>query len=473
MPLNESDTRAKLIDPALHQRGWTEDLIRREETAGTVYVVAGQPRKQAHGRVDYTLRLPVSPGSQPVAVALIEAKAENYPPAHGLEQAKAYASSKRLNVPFVYSSNGHLFVEFDSSTGSTSSPKPIGSFPAPADLRQRYEEIKGFSLDSIGAKPLLRPYPGGTIQSRYYQDAAIRAALEKVAAGGKRALLTMATGSGKTFIAVHLLKKFADAGQLVRALFVCDRDELRSQALGALQAVFGADAAAASGGNPQSNARVVVATYQTLGVDTDDGDASFLTNHYPEDHFSHIIIDEAHRSAWGKWSEVLKRNPNAVQIGLTATPREFEYPVDSPEGRQDQQVTADNIKYFSEPVYQYSIGQGIEDRLPGRHGGAQERRVPQRLPGVRGRHRPPTVRPGRQDPPGCLDRRTGRHCRDPGQVRGQLLRSLPHDSRQSRANVPQPFRLSVGHRRAGAEDHHLLRQGCPRRKRRHPDEQPV
>ena len=361
MPLNESDTRAKLIDPALHQRGWTEDLIRREETAGTVYVVAGQPRKQAHGRVDYTLRLPVSPGSQPVAVALIEAKAENYPPAHGLEQAKAYASSKRLNVPFVYSSNGHLFVEFDSSTGSTSSPKPIGSFPAPADLRQRYEEIKGFSLDSIGAKPLLRPYPGGTIQSRYYQDAAIRAALEKVAAGGKRALLTMATGSGKTFIAVHLLKKFADAGQLVRALFVCDRDELRSQALGALQAVFGADAAAASGGNPQSNARVVVATYQTLGVDTDDGDASFLTNHYPEDYFSHIIIDEAHRSAWGKWSQVLTHNPNAVQIGLTATPREFDYPEDSPEARQDQQVTADNVKYFGEPVYQYSIGQGIED----------------------------------------------------------------------------------------------------------------
>ena len=129
MPLNESDTRAKLIDPALHQRGWTEDLIRREETAGTVYVVAGQPRKQAHGRVDYTLRLPVSPGSQPVAVALIEAKAENYPPAHGLEQAKAYASSKRLNVPFVYSSNGHLFVEFDSSTGLPALPSPSEASP--------------------------------------------------------------------------------------------------------------------------------------------------------------------------------------------------------------------------------------------------------------------------------------------------------------------------------------------------------
>ena len=208
---------------------------------------------------------------------------------------------------------------------------------------------------------MLRPYLGGESQRRYYQDAAIRAALEKVAAGGNRALLTMATGSGKTFIAVHLLKKFADAGQLVRALFVCDRDELRRQGLGALQAVFGSDAAAASASNPELNARVVVATYQTLGVDTDEGDASFLTTHYPENYFSHIIIDEAHRSAWGKWSEVLKRNPGAVQIGLTATPREFEYPEDSPEAKQDQQVTADNIKYFGEPVYEYSIGQGIED----------------------------------------------------------------------------------------------------------------
>ena len=361
MPLSESDTRAKLIDPALHQRGWTEDLIRREESAGTVYVVAGQPRKQAHGWVDYTLRLPVSPGAQPVAVALIEAKAEHHPPAHGLEQAKAYASSKRLHVPFVYSSNGHQFVEFDSSTGLTGNPMPMGSFPSPADLRQRYEKLKGFSLDSEAAKPLLSPYTGGESQRRYYQDAAIRAALEKIAAGGVRALLTMATGSGKTFIAAHLLKKFADAGQLVRALFVCDRDELRTQGLGALQAVFGADAAAASTANPQLNARVVVATYQTLGVDRDEDDASFLTTHYPENYFSHIIIDEAHRSAWGKWSEVLTRNSNAVQIGLTATPREFEYQEDTPEAKEDRKVTADNLRYFGEPVYEYSIGQGIED----------------------------------------------------------------------------------------------------------------
>lgn len=130
MSFNESDTRAKLIDPGLHGRGWTEDLIRREETAGAIEVIDGQPRKRARGRVDYTLRIKVNPGTQAVAVAIIEAKAENLPPGHGLEQAKAYAACKRLNVPFVFSSNGHLYVEFDRESGFTSRPLPLSEFPA-------------------------------------------------------------------------------------------------------------------------------------------------------------------------------------------------------------------------------------------------------------------------------------------------------------------------------------------------------
>ena len=360
MTLNEAETRAKLIDPALHAKGWTEDLIRREETAGAVDVVAGQPRKQG-GRADYTLRLPHDGGKQPtVAVALVEAKPAHLSPGFGLQQAKDYA--KRLHVPFAYSSNGHRFVEYDAHSGITQGPVPLSNFPGPEDLRARYEAIKGFSLDSEAARPLLQPYHGGESQRRYYQDAAIRATLEKIAAGDKRALLTMATGSGKTRIAVHLLKKIADAGQLRRALFVCDRDELRSQALGALQNVFGSNAAAASTNNPEKNARIIVATYQTLGVATDEDDATFLTDNYPENYFSHIIIDEAHRSAWKKWSQVLTRNRDAIQIGLTATPRSFEYAEDeTDEARRDQEITADNIRYFGEPVYDYSIGQGIDD----------------------------------------------------------------------------------------------------------------
>jgi type I restriction enzyme R subunit len=157
--LSEADTRAKLIDPGLHARGWTEDLIRREETAGAIEIIEGKPRKQAKGRIDYTLRIKVNPHTQPIAVALIEAKAEDLPPTHGLEQAKFYC--KRLNVPFVFSSNGHLFVEYDYLTGQTSSSRSWDAFPTPAELRQRFEEAVGFSLDDPAAQPLLSRYTGG------------------------------------------------------------------------------------------------------------------------------------------------------------------------------------------------------------------------------------------------------------------------------------------------------------------------
>src|SRR5712691_11350249 len=173
MGMNESDTRAKLIDPAIYICGWTEDLIRREETAGAIEIINGKVRKRAKGRIDYTLRIKINPDTQPVAVALIEAKAEHLPPTHGLEQAKAYASSKRFNVPFVFSSNGYLFVEFDRFTGLTSSPRPLNEFPSPSDMRARYEKYMGFDLADPTARPLLTRYSGGEATRRYYQDAAI------------------------------------------------------------------------------------------------------------------------------------------------------------------------------------------------------------------------------------------------------------------------------------------------------------
>ncbi len=374
--LGEADTRAKLIDPKLHSSGWTEDFIRREETAGEIQNVDGRAVRAIKGRVDYTLRLRVTEHSQPVAVAFIEAKAENNAPGTGLEQAKGYAAaSKRHNVPFVFATNGHQFVEYDAFTQQTSSAKALAQFPTPAELRVRYENGKGFALDSEAAKPLLVPYPGGEATRRYYQDAAIRAVLEKVATGEKKALLSLATGAGKTFIAVNLLRRIADAGQLRRALFVCDRDELRTQALTAFGNIFGGDVAEVrevDGKNHARNARIHIATYQTLDIDSDEAAANFLTKHYPENAFSHIIIDECHRSAWGKWSLVLRRNAEAIQIGLTATPRELiesarvrAAATGSPEchaaAMADDAILADNLKYFGEPVYEYSLAQGIED----------------------------------------------------------------------------------------------------------------
>lgn len=362
MTRNEAETRRDLIDPALHFRGWTEDLIRREETLGTVEIVDGAPRRQMHGRTDYTLRVKIAADAQPVAVAILEAKPEGKHPAYGLDQAKEYGvSAKRLNVPFVLATNGHLWVLFDRRSALTTPvPLPMSGFPTPEDLRSAYEDATGIDLAWPAAKPLSVPYRGGETSRRYYQDAAIRAVFEKLARGEKRALLSLATGSGKTMIAVNILRRIADAGHLRRALFVCDRDELRTQGLGAFQNLFGSDAAAASGANPQPNARVLIATYQTLGVNSDDADADFLETNYPEDYFSHIVIDECHRSAWGKWSKVLTRNPNAVQIGLTATPRQLDYPP-THEAKEDEAITADNLRHFGEPVYEYDIGQGIED----------------------------------------------------------------------------------------------------------------
>ncbi|HEV2078621.1 MAG TPA: DEAD/DEAH box helicase family protein [Allosphingosinicella sp.] len=324
--------------------------------------IVGKARRKGEGRVDYLLRYELNPNTQPVALALIEAKAESLSPGHGLEQAKNYRM--RHNVPFVFSSNGHRFVEYDAFTGLTSDPRQMAEFPTPEELRERYEQGKGFRLDAPEAAPLIQPYKGGEGERRYYQDAAIRAVLEKLAQGDMRALLTLATGTGKTFIATKLLHKIAQAGQLRRALFLCDRDELRTQGLAALKRDFGADAAIVEREgrlNKARNARVHVATYQTLGVDTDTDVATFLREFYPENYFSHIIIDECHRSAWGSWFEVLERNPDAVHIGLTATPRELRISERTPEAERDRQMLADNLNYFGDPVYAYDIAQAIED----------------------------------------------------------------------------------------------------------------
>ncbi len=358
MPLNEADTRAKLIDPALRSRGWHEDWIRREQTPGPfVRTASGYERGQ--GRTDYVLYIP-GQEEEMIPIAVVEAKAEDAPPDAGIEQAKRDA--RLHSVPFAFATNGHQFHEADLRSNATRGPLPVSDFPKWEALRDRWQRRrgKGRTLDpsSDDAKPLwTRPREG----ARYYQRAARRAALEAMARGQNRILLPLATGSGKTWIAVSILRAVAMAGQLRKALFLCDRDELRNQALGALSAHFASDAAKATTRDPATNARVIVATYQTLGIDR-DGDASFLRTHYPDGCFSHIIIDECHRSAWGKWSEVLRRNPNAIQVGLTATPRD----IDTGEAQDvdvgdDQKVSENNYRYFGQPSYEYSIAQAMQD----------------------------------------------------------------------------------------------------------------
>lgn len=359
MARNEKQTRIELINPALYEKGWVEALIREERTPGGVDIIDGKPRKRK-GRTDYLLCIPLIEGKSLLPVALLEAKAEDKLPSLGIQQAKDYM--RKFYVPFVFSTNGNLYCEYAEDTGQIKDSLRLNTFPTPNDLRQRYEKIKRIKLESEAAKPLLMPYKGGEAARYYFQDAAIRATLEKLVRGDKRILLSLATGTGKTIIAVQLLYKLAQAGKLKRALFVCDRDELRTQGIAKLHAAFGDNAQIITTQEPQRNAKILVATYQTLNITEEFDEPKFWKENYPRNFFSHIIIDECHRSAWGKWSVILRDNPDAVHIGLTATPRVVVGGKKDSKGRKaDEEVTNHNLDYFGKPVYEYSMGTGQDD----------------------------------------------------------------------------------------------------------------
>lgn len=369
--LNEEETRVAYIDPILQKNGFSilGGTMRLEKTAGEIYKINGVEGRLT-GRTDYLLCVKPKPNATPLPVAVIEAKRASHTPSHGLQQAKGYA--KRFNVPFVYSSNGRQFVQFDAVRQTTADPQPMTTFPTHDQLLKMYQDVQGIDLSAEIAQPLLQNYATNWHEPRYYQDAAIRATLEKIAKQSKvgenpRALLTLATGAGKTFIAVQLVKKLAEAGQATKVLFICDRTELRDQAAGDFQLIFGdnaqivGDVTGADRDRTKKNARILIATYQTMDGGKADAETNFLTDNYPPNYFTHVIIDECHRSAWGKWSQVLERNKAAVQIGLTATPRTLVTKEANEEARRDAQITADNVAYFGEPVYEYTLTQANED----------------------------------------------------------------------------------------------------------------
>ncbi|CAM5290822.1 DEAD/DEAH box helicase family protein [Rhodanobacter lindaniclasticus] len=375
MTYNEEETRFHLIDPVLRAKGYADPQRIKLETPAPVEPTGpkGRRRKGA-GRTDYLLCVQVGAMPRPLPVAVLEAKKESEDPLKGMQQAKGYADCTRFDVQYVFASNGHLYGDYDKPSGLQTGPHPLGDFPLHAELCARYTRDKGLNLAAPEAAVLFQADSPAWNRSRYYQDAAIRAAFEKIlaerAAGhAPRVLLSLATGAGKTIIATNLLWRMAKAGLLPKpALFLCDRDELRRQAHDKLAAAFGADARIVEtvrGENAARNARIHIATYQTLGIDGDEdsgSEASFLTEHYGEDAFSIIVIDECHRSAWGRWSQVLTRNPNAIHLGLTATPRKLKEPRQaSAEEAADQEITAHNLRYFGEPVYEYTLAQAQED----------------------------------------------------------------------------------------------------------------
>jgi len=370
MSYNEQETRYFLIDPVLREKGYNDHQRVKMETPAPVEPTGPKGRRRrGSGRTDYLLCVQVGDMPKPLPVSVLEAKKENEDPLKGMQQAKGYADCRRFEVKYVFSTNGHLYGEFDFFTHLQGGPFPFAGFPSHPDLTARYAKDTGIDITRPEAAMLFQADSPAWSQTRYYQDAAIRAAFEKIICCYQqgepaRVLLALATGSGKTIIATNLLWRLGQAGQLPKpALFLCDRDELREQAYDKLSAAFGSNARivkAEKGGNAATNARIHISTYQTLGLDDEDeGFASFLSEHYGEDAFSVIIIDECHRSAWGKWSEVLRRNPNAIHIGLTATPRKLQESKQAT--AEDQEITANNHLYFGEPVYEYTLIQAQED----------------------------------------------------------------------------------------------------------------
>ena len=387
MPLNEAETRYELIDPVLRGKGYKRPYIKLETKAPVEPIGFRGRRRPGSGRTDYLLCVDVPDGKAPLPVGVLEAKKEDEDPLKGMQQAKGYADCERFDAKYIFSTNGHLYAKFNKFTGEQTGPFPLASFPDHKTLTDCYHRHTGINLEDPSASLLFQPdSPAYAAEPRYYQDAAIRAAFEKILqceAKGEpaRVLLSLATGAGKTIIAANLLWRMHEAGHLPKpALFLCDRDELRVQAYNKLKNVFGDNARIVmteKGENAAKNARVHIATYQTLGLDDADKDfASFLSEHYGTDAFSVIVIDECHRSAWGRWSEVLKRNPNAIHIGLTATPRQLRESrnverkaLPDPTGaitscqitEDDADITANNHKYFGEPVYEYTLIEAQHD----------------------------------------------------------------------------------------------------------------
>lgn len=370
MAYNEAETRYELIDPILREKGYRQWRVKLETPAPVEPTGNKGRRRTGNGRTDYLLCVQVGDMPKPLPVGVIEAKAESDDPLKGMEQGKRYAECVRFAVQYVFATNGHRYGEFDFGTQMPDGPFLFPDFPSHDDLTARYATDTGINLSAPEAAMLFMADSVAFNKPRYYQDAAIRAAFEKVLrcclrGEPARVLLSLATGAGKTVIAANLLWRLHEAGQLAKpALFLCDRDELREQAWEKLSKAFPKGSVrivkTERGQNAAKNAKVHIATYQTLGLDDEDQSyASFLTAHYPENAFSVIVIDECHRSAWGRWSEVLKRNPDAIHIGLTATPRQLRE--SKHQTADDVAITANNLGYFGDPVYEYTLIQAQED----------------------------------------------------------------------------------------------------------------
>jgi type I restriction enzyme, R subunit len=342
---SERDVCTKLITPALTNTGWDIQTQIREEvsfTAGRIIVRGKTVARGQTKRADYILYY-----KSHLPLAVIEAKDQNHSLDSGLQQAISYGEI--LDVPVVYSSNGTGFIEHDRTKSSGKIQKEISleNFPSPDDLYKRFKKRKGITKKE--EKIITQDYfedPNGK-SPRYFQETAINRTIEAVAKQKKRILLVMATGTGKTYTAFQIAWRLWKAGAKKRILFLVDRNILADQTRMNDFAPFGDKMTKITKRNADKSYEVYLALYQAV---TGTEEERNTYKQFSPDFFDLVIVDECHRgsaAANSAWREVLEYYKNATQIGLTATPRETK--------------DISNIEYFGDPLYIYSLKQGIED----------------------------------------------------------------------------------------------------------------
>ena len=343
LSLSEEDIKLRLITPAIVEKaGWSKENIRMEFplTDGRVIILGKSHGVQQPKRLDYLLRL-----NAHQMIAVVEAKSARKNLTTGIQQAIEYAVA--LHLPFAYASNGKAFLEHDMLTGAERQFS-MDEFPTSEQLKQR--AIREKNLTPEQAEVMETPYYFDRFshEPRYYQRNAIDLTLEAVAKGQNRILLVMATGTGKTYTAFQIIWRLRAAGLKKRVLYLADRNILIDQTMNQDFKPFQKIMTKVQDKTMDSSYEIHMALYQQLvSADPDTEDAF---RQFQPDFFDLILVDECHRGSAkeeSNWRKVLDYFSSATQIGMTATPK------------QDRE--ADNIDYFGEPLYTYSLKQGIED----------------------------------------------------------------------------------------------------------------
>jgi type I restriction enzyme R subunit len=346
--LTEADIRTKFITPAIAGEGgtkWnvmTQMLEERYFTKGRVIVRGKLTTRGEAKKADYILFYKPN-----IPLAVVEAKDNNHSVGAGMQQALEYAEI--LDLPFAYSSNGDAFLEHDRTGNSSFVEREISldKFPSPEELWQRYRLWKGYTTDQE-AVAIQDYYDDGSAKSpRYYQLVAINRTVDAIARGENRILLVMATGTGKTYTAFQIIWRLWKSGAKKRILFLVVRNILADQTKTNDFKPFGQAMTKITNRTVDKAFEIYLSLYQAV---TGTGEEQNIYKQFSPDFFDLVVVDECHRGSAADdaaWRKVLEYFSTAAQIGLTATPKET--------------TSVSNIEYFGDPIYTYSLRQGISD----------------------------------------------------------------------------------------------------------------